>query len=190
MPSSNDDGPKAILSSKEREMLRGDGTGPDLTDQARWKRHSRIRDRLRWAIYDFGLLYDNWDDLKLEKVFDEEELHPYKSRDGISRMFSTFYRGLFDNQLSFRYLLIDGIVRAESGMNNRSVDVRFDVDPRVPGDVYVNDAAERINPEQVDSLRIPEMRAVLEGLAHSGAEVPELVMEGRRELIYDDEEGN
>lgn len=150
--------------------------------------HSRIRKRVRQAIYDFALVYDNWDELNLDRVFESEDLHLWKTQDGVSRAFSMLYRGLFGHQLPFKHMLIDGVWRAESDMNNRRVDVRFSVGPPVPGDAYTNDAAERVTPDDVDSLRIPEMRAVLEALAHSDADIPELVEEGTKEMHFGDGE--
>jgi len=179
MQKDNDDRPSALFSKKQRRRLESNNDG--LTPQKRYQMHHRIRKRVRWTVYDFALLYDNWDELNLDKVFDSE-LHMYKTQDGVSRAVSTLYRGLFGHQLPFEDMLIDGIWRAESDMNNRRVDVRFSVGPPVPGDVYSNNAAERVTPDDVDGLRIPEMRTVLEALAHSDADIPELVAEGRKEM--------
>lgn len=165
----NSDEPKAILNSDERKMLRGED---EVADELRWKRHSRIRKRLQWAIYDFWLIYDNWDEINLDKAFEEQD--PRDLLEGGTRAISTLYRGMDDSQVSFKSALADGIWRAESDMNDRYVDVRFGVEAKEPGNVYVSDAARRVNPEEVDSLRIPEMRAVLDSLAKSGVDVSEL----------------
>lgn len=173
----------AILNSDEREMLlkmqQGEVEDLDLTDAARWKRYSRIRKRIRNAIYDFSLLYHNWGELNLDKVFDEKELEMQATMDGVEGTIATLYRGLSGTQIPFDSHLQGSIVQAELDMNDRLADVRFSVTARaIQNAVNVNQAAERVNPDEVDTLRIPEMRAVLEGLAHSDANISELVEEG------------
>lgn len=179
MPSDNDnpdvEGPKAILTEPERKMLRGEDIG-DLTDAARYKRYSRIRERLCWAIYDFGLLWENWQRLNLDKVFQENEIDLPKMRHGVRGMFYVLYRGLFDDYMPpFKSYLQDGVALAEQDMNNRNVRVAFTVNREVGGNVIVDGALSRVKPESVDSLTIPEMRAVLQKLAESDADVAELV---------------
>lgn len=181
-----DDGPNAILTSNQRKYLADEGEYTK-SDQARWKMYSRIRERLRWAIYDFALIYENWDELNLDKAFEERDPNWYMM-DGATRAISTLYRGMANDQLSFRGSLINGICRAESDMNSRNVDVRFRVDPSVMMDVYVNDAIERINPDDVDSMRIPEMRAVLNNLAHLDIDIPDLIKKERNKPLHDGEE--
>lgn len=180
-----DDAPNTLLTSDQRRYLSGEKEYKK-SDQARWKMYSRIREQLRWTIYDFALLYDNWDELNLDKAFEERDPYWYMM-DGATRTISTLYRGMAEDQLSFESSLKDAIYRAESDMNNRRVDVRFDVDPTVEGDVFVNKAIERVNPDDVDSMRIPEMRAVLEELAHLNIDVPELMKQERNQPHRNDE---
>lgn len=186
MASNNDnEAPPAILTKTQRERLEGD-TAPENED-ARWRMHSRIRKRLRQAIYDFTLIYNNWGELNLDKVFDETELNRVATEDGISRAVSTLYRGLYGGNITFEPLLKDGIFRAESDMNNRYVDVRFGVEHYDSVDVNTNDAIERVTPESVGSLRIPEMRAVLDELANCDIDIPEMLEEERNKPLGDDE---
>lgn len=186
MAEDNGNAPHAILTNKQRRRLTAENGG--LTDQARYQMHYRIREQLRQAIYDFALIYDNWDDLNLDKAFDETELNTVRTEDGISRAISTFYRGLYGGDITFKPLLVDGIFRAEADLNSRYVDVRFGVEHYESVGVNTNDAIERVTPEAVDTLRIPEMRAILDELANSDINIPELLKEERNKPLDDDAE--
>lgn len=176
----DDDRPNALLTSDQRRYLEA----PEeyaLTDSARWKKHSRIRERLRQTIYDFALLggrkihhkENNWERLNLSKSFDDLSHQP--ASDGVRAMFYALYRGLSTGHVPFEPLLQDGVAMAELHMNNRHVNPTFTIEARTHGNVIVDSALSKINADEVDSLRIPEMRAVLQKLADSDVDVAELV---------------
>ena len=174
--------PNALLTTDQREYL----ANPEefaLTDSARWKKHSRIRKRLRETIYDFALLggrkihhkENNWEKLNLNKAFDDLSHQP--ASDGVRAIFYALYRGLSTGHVPFEPLLQDGVSMAELHMNNRHVNPTFTIEARTHGDVIVDSALSKINADEVDSLRIPEMRAVIQKLAESDVDVAELVAE-------------
>lgn len=185
----NEEAPNAILTTDQRKYLAG-LQEYEKSDSARWKMYSRIRNQLRWGIYDFALLYDNWDELNLNKAFDDGELHTLHTMDGLEGAIATLYRGLFASEIPFDKHLKNAVWKAEADMNNRNVDVRFDVSNRVKGGVYGNSVRDRLNPDDVRSLRIPELRYVVESLVHSDADIAELVKEGQRKQNqhYNDDE--
>jgi len=179
----DDDAPNVLLTSDQRGYLSGEEEY-GKSDSARWQMYTRIRKQLRYSINDFTLLYRNWDELNLDKAFEERDPHWYMM-DGATCAISTLYRGMADEQLSFKSTLINAICQAEADMNDRRVDVRFDVEPTVTQNVVVNDAIERVNPDDVDSMRIPEMRAVLKDLAESDLDIAKLLKEDRNKPLDD-----
>jgi hypothetical protein len=179
--------PRAILNNKDRKMLgkmkRGEDFTTGLTDEARWKRYSRIRKRLRWAIYDFGYIYQNWEELNLDKVFDNDELSMAGAADGLEGAIETLYRGLYDKQISFEHYIEGGIYVAERDLHDRVVDVRLSIEPEEFPITTLKNVSERVTPEDVNTIRVPEGRAILEALAHSDADIPELVEKGNQKRL-------
>jgi hypothetical protein len=172
---------KALLAHREREMLTQE---VDITDQVRWKRHERIRNRLKQTIYDFRLLggrnHHNWDEINLGKIFNEEEMDLPKARDGARGMIYVLYRGLFEDHMPpFEPYLQDGIALAELHMNDRHVFPSLSIDRQVGGTTIEEVALDKVEQNRVDSMRIPEMRAVLNELANSDVNVAEIVRKER-----------
>ncbi|WP_058828113.1 hypothetical protein [Haloferax sp. Q22] len=193
--SESQEGPNAVLTSKQRKYLSGEEEFK-MSDQARWQMYSRIRDRLRWAIYDFALLggrhSDNWEELNLDKLFTEENMDHHRTRDGARGMFYVLYRGLFNDYMPpFDRYLEHGVTLAERHMNNRHVRVTFNVERPAHGNVIVDSALARVTPDDVDGLRIPEMQAVLQTLAESDVDVAELIWEEEnREPLFGRDRGS
>lgn len=180
--------PNAILTQDQRDRLTTDEHDPALTDQARWAMYSRIRERLRAGIYDFHLIYNNWDELNLDKAFDRNKFDTAMGYKGVEGVFAMLYRGLFQGLVPFEPLLKKGIVRAEWAMHDRPVRITFSIEPEAMQDrnaTTLADTAEQVNPDDIDNLRIDQMRLILELLAYADVEISELLNKGWRKRLDD-----
>jgi len=173
----DENAPNALLTNKQRQRLADDDA--DISDAIRWKMHSRIRERLENTLYDFAVLLEHWDELNLGKVFEQGEMsYPYLLT-GTEGMLYTLYRGHFSGPSSFEDLLEKAIVRAEGEMNGTVVKVKFKVKEEEWGLTKVLPIlAERVDSGEVDSLRVSEMRALLEALAEGEQDFDEMVEHG------------
>lgn len=170
----DEDAPNALLTDNQRKQLASE---EELSDQIRWKMHSRIRERLENTIYDFAILLEHWDELNLGKVF--EEMNYAYLLTGTEGMLYTLYRGHFSGPSSFEDLLEKAIVRAEREIKGNVVKVTFNVKEEEWGTTKILPMlAERVDSGEVDSLRVSEMRALLEALAEGEQDFDEMVEHG------------
>jgi hypothetical protein len=173
----DEDPPNALLTAKQRQRLTKDGE--EIPDEIRWKMHSRIRERLVNTIYDFAILLEHWDELNLGKVFDYGEMDPREKSAGSEGMLYTLYRGHYSGTGSFEDSLAKAVTRAERDMNNNQTQVIFKVKEYEWGqNMFLPGLAKRVDSGDIDSLRVSEMRALLNHLSEKDTSFDEMMQSG------------
>jgi hypothetical protein len=165
----------SILTDHQRKALRGE---IEVEGGSKWSMHSRIRDRLKMAFKDFELLYENYDEIGLESVFDTE------SKDEAAVMVSSvqyavalFYRGFFDSPFDILHELEQGCYRAERDGNGRRVGFNFNrTQPATQNDVIK--LARMLEERNVGSLRPSDQALLLETLGRSDINLEEAAESG------------
>jgi hypothetical protein len=123
---SSDDRDRGILSTADRNYLRGE-TGFSSV-QAERNARARIRDRVYASVRDFELLVEHLSDHDCELVF-EKRLGNQDGREAFDTLVSAIaflYRGIEDTDLDFEDVLAEGINVAEA-RNDRAATVQVDL---------------------------------------------------------------
>jgi hypothetical protein len=175
----------SLLTDHQRRALRGE---VDVEGGSKWSMHSRIRDRLEAAFEDFELLYENYDELGLESVFETESSEEAGQMAHRAQFaVALFYRGFFDSPVDMLPVLELGCHRAERDHNDRRVAFNFNrTQGASRGDV--EELARMLEERDVASLRPSDQALLLETLSNSGVDLEEAAGAGWDELIDGREE--
>lgn len=119
-----------ILTEEQRRFLLGEGD-EDLSDEARYHRHYRMRDKFKNAFQDlfyFSLLRDQHQEWVFSEIMEEREA-PDGGHDLLATIFQEMYTGL--NRGAFEMALEDGVEAAvvESRVNEEGI--YPDINPRL-----------------------------------------------------------
>ncbi|QLG61923.1 hypothetical protein [Halorarum salinum] len=158
--------PRGILNERERQYLLGD---TDIEPRTQTERDIRatIRERLRHAIFDYALLFDQLENRDIEQVFDSRADDAAELRTAIEDTLGFFYRATINFHPPFQHLATEGIQRAEQAHFDRYVKATIDIEATAPIDPDVIKA--KMTGEQDDRLTPEEASWIAETVLASDA---------------------
>jgi len=160
------DRPRGVLTPSDREFLLGRKT--DYTEHSKKQKRNRIRRRLRNAILDFTILFEELEDRDRETVFNPEDEAREEYTKGITNMLGFLHLGTMGYYTPFKHMLAEGVNKAEqklAGSDYRMVTVYFNVDP--VGQIDVDEVIDKLELSQFDEITDEELRAFVRLLAES-----------------------
>ena len=168
--------PASVLTNAQRKHLREDQ--PDVEGAAKRAMEARIRERAREALLDLSLLYENYDDLGLESIFESEDYDQPGLGRCIQDTTGLFYRGAFDTRIPFDKSVELGCHRAERAENDRMVGFNLVQTQSEKPTTMMQVAAKKVENDEIYDLTPGQMESVLRALAHSDADIRGPVQEG------------
>lgn len=121
---SGDDRDRGILSTADREYLRGEREFG--SEQAERNARARVRDRVYEALLDFELLVEHLSERDRELVFADRVTEGGRGATALLSAVAFLYRGVGDTDVPFETVLAEGISLAEAD-DDRSVTVDFEL---------------------------------------------------------------
>ena len=178
----------SLLTKRQREYLAGDGTG--MSDSAQSQHRRQIRKRVKSAILDFTLLFEEWDEDERERVFDEVNDEWSKYGRGLADMFAlvyleTFLGGRFKNTLS------RGVNKAEKELADSDtyrVKTTFEVEPASVRNL--EEVLERTRKHELRNLSDDEKIALVNLLRYSDVDVWKNAKENLNQMFDEYQEEN
>jgi hypothetical protein len=158
--------PRGILNERERRYLLGQ---TDIEPRSQPERDIRatIRTRVKHAIYDFALLFDQLEDRDIEQVVTPRGDDVGALRTAIEDTLGFFYRATINFHPPFPYLAKEGIQRAEQAHFDRYVKATIDVEATAPVDPEV--IKEKMEQQRTQDLTVEEAAWIAETITESGA---------------------
>lgn len=161
---SGGDNPVGILTTTDRELLASDEEMTDNADNVQ-KRY-RLRNRVRQAIVDFGLLYKQLPEHDRELIFsptgDTERDRDFA--EGLFEMLMFVYEGMLDAEQDPRAFIRRAIASAESRRRPRNMGVSAIVDVRISEQYDIDDILLKI--DDGVALTEEEIGALFQNIAY------------------------
>jgi len=156
-----------ILTDKQRTFLENEGeyyTGKNAAQQRNQMR-DRIRDRVYNAILDFEILYEDYDDVELEKLYDQDPDAFMDFYHGAVYGLKFLYRLIeaapeYHHEMVFPHMLSKAVTEHEMLRNGRSVNPQFYRNP-APRESITSQGAEKFREGKLETMTVAEMRGFL-----------------------------
>lgn len=173
-----DDRPRGILSPADRAFLRGDVTHE--SEQSRYDARYRIRERVRNAVLDFSILFEQLEPRDREQIFaPDDDSAPFV--DGVVDALAFLYLGADDGDRNCSALVAESIRRAERRRRaDGFVSVQVDVERASPE--HVERILDRVEAGAYHELGEDDLR-VLASLLHERSGADEDVLDKLRESL-------
>ena len=175
-PMSQKDRDRGVLTPADREFLTGER---ELSDQSAYNARVRIRNRVRNALLDFEILFNELSERDRERIFGpmQKDLPryelpdgtPIKSRNGISPPISWamvdavafLYEATIESYMSFKNLIEAGVWQAhpKHHSDRRLVDVTVNIEDRKKGWLVENALS---GLERGNAPSAPQLAALME----------------------------